>query len=174
MMKVWRRKEKKEEVAIKAQRLEEIRSGQITPPSLFASDEASFGELESLSTKYGDFIEELMRKLHVIALTREGQGPTYSGHLRGESGESSSGTIRIGRSYVAPIVAKAHIRLAALHPYPDGNGRSSRALVNYLLLRRVWQPFLIPEKEHDEYNKALKGAIVDGKPDEFYAMMSTF
>uniref|UniRef100_A0A914H3U6 Fido domain-containing protein n=1 Tax=Globodera rostochiensis TaxID=31243 RepID=A0A914H3U6_GLORO len=181
---IWCRKEKKKTGDDNKAILDEIRSGQITPPSLFAADEAGFDELEALSTKRGDFNVELLRKLHVIALTREGQAPSYAGLLRGESGESPSGTIKIGSSYVAPInskvpglmqefvawlngeeasrdgviryVAEAHIRLAALHPYGNGNGRSSRAL------------------EHNEYNKALKSAIVDGQPNQFYDMMSTW
>uniref|UniRef100_A0A183BZK7 Fido domain-containing protein n=1 Tax=Globodera pallida TaxID=36090 RepID=A0A183BZK7_GLOPA len=128
-----------------AQLLEEIRAGQITPPSLFASDEASFDALQSLSTKGGDFTIELLRKLHVIAMARE--APTYAGRLRRENGEPPSGTIGIGASHIAPVhskvaglaekfvkwineeeatkdmgfikfVAEAHIRLVnGIHPY---------------------------------------------------------
>ena len=37
----------------------------------------------------------------------------------------------------------AHIRLTAIHPFGDGNGRTARLLMNLLLIRGGWPPFSV-------------------------------
>lgn len=50
-------------------------------------------------------------------------------------------------------------RLIEIHPFPDGNGRTSRALVN-LLFRRAGLPIVyIQTREKEEYIKAMDAAI---------------
>ena len=72
-----------------------------------------------------------------------------------------------------PIVlaAKAHIRLARIHPFVDGNGRTCRLLVNYILMQHGYPPALFSSDKRDEYMKALD-EVEDGNEDEFIQVTS--
>jgi Fic family protein len=63
-----------------------------------------------------------------------------------------------------PIVfaAQAHIQLAAIHPFVDGNGRVSRLLVNGCLLRDTYPPASYPATSRAEYFTALERAQITG------------
>lgn len=63
---------------------------------------------------------------------------------------------------VHPIVfaAQAHIQLAAIHPFVDGNGRVSRFLVNGLLLRDGYPPASYPATSRAEYLRTLEQAQI--------------
>lgn len=68
-----------------------------------------------------------------------------------------------------PIVfaAHAHIQLAAIHPFIDGNGRVSRLLVNGLLLREGYPPASYPATSRAEYLATLERAQVTQDRDPF-------
>ena len=59
---------------------------------------------------------------------------------------------------VHPIVlaAQAHIRLARIHPFVDGNGRTCRLLVNYILMQHGYPPALYTAGKRDAYMRALE------------------
>ena len=59
--------------------------------------------------------------------------------------------------YVEWIV-KIHHRMTVIHPFRDGNGRTSRAFSNMLLLRRHMPPIFFRDKEKSEYKNALSTA----------------
>ncbi len=63
--------------------------------------------------------------------------------------------------------ALAHIELAGIHPFVDGNGRASRLVVNWLLMREGWPPALYTMTERQEYLDALEEAQYHGQPDRF-------
>ncbi len=63
--------------------------------------------------------------------------------------------------------ALAHIELAGIHPFVDGNGRVSRLLVNWLLMRDGWPPALYTMTERQEYLTALEEAQYHRQPDRF-------
>ncbi len=63
--------------------------------------------------------------------------------------------------------ALAHVELAAIHPFPDGNGRVSRLVINWLLMRDGWPPALYTMTERQEYLDALEEAQYRGQPDRF-------
>ena len=55
------------------------------------------------------------------------------------------------------LFSKIHHRITQIHPFNDGNGRTSRALMNFQLLSKNIPPFLVsynPRKK-EEYYKAL-------------------
>ncbi len=58
---------------------------------------------------------------------------------------------------VHPVVlaAQAHIRLARIHPFVDGNGRTCRLLVNYILMQHGYPPALYKTENRDAYMRAL-------------------
>lgn len=53
------------------------------------------------------------------------------------------------------LAARAHIRLARIHPFVDGNGRTCRLLVNYILIQHGYPPALYTSENRDQYMKAL-------------------
>ena len=56
----------------------------------------------------------------------------------------------------APIrAAVLHAWLTHIHPYLDGNGRTSRAIGNLELIRAGYPPIIIKKKERDRYIQAL-------------------
>ncbi len=54
------------------------------------------------------------------------------------------------------IVAKIHYELTVLHPFNDGNGRTTRALTNWLLHLKGLCPIYINSNNRDEYIEALQ------------------
>ena len=65
------------------------------------------------------------------------------------------------------VAARAHIELAAIHPFLDGNGRVSRMLVNVLLMKDDYPPALYTATSRAQYLTALEKAQVDGIEDDF-------
>ncbi|MEI6850067.1 MAG: Fic family protein [archaeon] len=57
--------------------------------------------------------------------------------------------------------AYAHLHLARIHPFEDGNGRTTRALQNIILDRNNLPPVIIFGGERYEYYAHLQGAIDD-------------
>jgi Fic-DOC domain mobile mystery protein B len=70
------------------------------------------------------------------------------------------------KSYPWPeLIARFHHELVSIHPWPNGNGRFSRILTNYLCdlhkqPRPSWHDHLPPEKRRDAYIDALRAADV--------------
>lgn len=63
----------------------------------------------------------------------------------------------------APIrAAVLHAWLANIHPFIDGNGRSSRAITNLELVRSGYPPIIIKKKERDRYIEALSESDIGG------------
>ncbi len=58
----------------------------------------------------------------------------------------------------APIfsAAAAHVWLTQIHPFTDGNGRTARALMNLILMRRGYPPCIITEEDRPRYLDALE------------------
>lgn len=47
--------------------------------------------------------------------------------------------------------ARFNIEFLRIHPFEDGNGRTSRLILNYNMLRQGYAPILIPEDIREEY-----------------------
>lgn len=67
-----------------------------------------------------------------------------------------------------PLVMAAflHYKFVCIHPFDDGNGRVSRLLMNYHLLRNGYPPVIIKSKDKDSYLYALNQADA-GNTDAF-------
>jgi len=66
----------------------------------------------------------------------------------------------------------AHAMVAKIHPFLDGNGRLSRLVLNYYLIKNYYLPISIPFTRRDEYLKHLEyfKTLKDIKPlEEFIA-----
>lgn len=63
-----------------------------------------------------------------------------------------------------PILRAAmfHAKFIHIHPFMDGNGRTGRMLLNYLLIISGKKPTSITNADHEEYFKANAEAITNG------------
>ena len=66
--------------------------------------------------------------------------------------------------YVERVI-QIHHRMTVIHAFRDGNGRTTRAFANMLLLKRNVSPVFFRDKEKDEYKEALKVADLSGQYD---------
>jgi len=69
------------------------------------------------------------------------------------------------QNHIATIAAQAHLELASIHPFVDGNGRTARLLMNLLLLQEDYPLVIIDAKDRTAYinsiQKALQGDSTD-------------
>jgi Fic family protein len=70
------------------------------------------------------------------------------------------------RLSVVELAAWVHYKLVYIHPFIDGNGRTSRLLMNLLLLQNGYPPAVILHIDRKRYYQALKEA--DGERYENY------
>ncbi len=51
-----------------------------------------------------------------------------------------------------------HNRLVQIHPFSDGNGRTARILMNWILIRNGFPPAIIETSNKEDYYKAIEAA----------------
>jgi Fic family protein len=66
---------------------------------------------------------------------------------------------------------EAHFRLAAIHPFGDGNGRTARLLMNLLLLREGYPPVAVRPEDRKAYLDTLQHASMTGDLKPFQHFM---
>ncbi|KAL3270343.1 hypothetical protein HHI36_009391 [Cryptolaemus montrouzieri] len=54
--------------------------------------------------------------------------------------------------------ALAHYKLVDIHPFSDGNGRTSRLVMNLILIRAGYPPVMVLKEQRDKYYDALNTA----------------
>ncbi len=59
---------------------------------------------------------------------------------------------------IASFLAELHHRFILIHPFDDGNGRIVRLLLNYVLMRLGYPPFVIENRNRESYFSALQKA----------------
>lgn len=59
------------------------------------------------------------------------------------------------------FAALIHAKLTWIHPFEDGNGRTARAVMNYILMKREYPMFFIPSEQKEKYYLALEKADRD-------------
>jgi Fic family protein len=55
-----------------------------------------------------------------------------------------------------------HHKLEKIHPFSDGNGRTGRMLMNFILIKNKYPPFVISNKRRKEYLDAMNKADLSG------------
>lgn len=61
----------------------------------------------------------------------------------------------------------AHAEFVAIHPFLDGNGRTSRMILNYILIEHGYVPVSIPLDRKKEYGSALDHYACTGELEPF-------
>jgi Fic family protein len=61
-----------------------------------------------------------------------------------------------GSLHPLEIASKLHHDFVLIHPFDDGNGRTARLLVNYVLMRNGYLPLVVPTEKKDTYLAALR------------------
>ena len=54
------------------------------------------------------------------------------------------------------LATMIHARLTWIHPFEDGNGRTARAIMNWLLIKKEYPMFFIPFNKREEYYLTLE------------------
>lgn len=57
---------------------------------------------------------------------------------------------------VLTAAAYFHVKFENIHPFADGNGRTGRLLMNYLLVLHGHPPIIIHEEDRKDYYEALE------------------
>lgn len=65
------------------------------------------------------------------------------------------------------LSAWAHAELVSIHPFSDGNGRTCRLVMNYILMYNGFLPVSVDKSNRLEYYKALEEYAVNGNIDAF-------
>lgn len=65
----------------------------------------------------------------------------------------------------------AHFRLVRIHPFADGNGRTARLLMNFLLVRGGYRPIAVRPEDRSEYLDASEIASNQEDVGPFQALM---
>ena len=66
---------------------------------------------------------------------------------------------------------EGHFRLAAIHPFGDGNGRTARLLMNLVLIRGGYPPVAVRPEDRKPYLDALERASLAGDLQPFQMFM---
>ncbi|MBI2664579.1 Fic family protein [Candidatus Woesearchaeota archaeon] len=56
------------------------------------------------------------------------------------------------------LAALIHAKLAWIHPFEDGNGRTARTTMNFILMKKGFPMFFIPFEKREEYYQSLDAA----------------
>ena len=70
------------------------------------------------------------------------------------------------------LAAWTHAEFVRIHPFPDGNGRTSRLLMNYQLMSNAFPAISIAKENRLEYFNALEEYAVEGKLVPFAEMVA--
>lgn len=73
--------------------------------------------------------------------------------------------------HIIKIAADAHYKLVSIHPFSDGNGRTSRLLMNLILMQVGYPPAIIRKEDRIAYLDSLEKAQAGGDMTDFYQVI---
>lgn len=69
------------------------------------------------------------------------------------------------------LAAFVHAEFVRIHPFQDGNGRTARLLLNFMLMKAGYQPVIIEAKDRPVYYEILNDFAVTGNLERFYNLI---
>ena len=80
----------------------------------------------------------------------------------------------IDKTFESPIQCAAwtHAEFVRIHPFVDGNGRTSRLIMNYQLMENGYLPISIKKESRLEYFQTLEAYAVKDQLDQFENMIA--
>lgn len=70
------------------------------------------------------------------------------------------------------LAAWTHAEFVRIHPFPDGNGRTSRLIMNYQLIDQGFPPISIAKENRLEYFNTLEAYAMEGDISPFIEMIA--
>ena len=79
----------------------------------------------------------------------------------------------VGRNldHIVKIAADTHYKLVSIHPFADGNGRTSRLLMNLILMQQGYPPAIIRKEDRLAYINSLEKAQKGNGLEDFYNLI---
>jgi len=77
-----------------------------------------------------------------------------------------------GDEHPVERAARLHVDFVGIHPFVDGNGRTSRLLMNFELMRSGFLPVIIPVEQRLSYYEALDRAHTCGEYEPFIDLVA--
>ncbi|MBN1646250.1 Fic family protein [Candidatus Woesearchaeota archaeon] len=65
------------------------------------------------------------------------------------------------------VAALSHLKFIELHPFTDGNGRTGRILMNFILTKLGYPPLIVQAHNKMDYYRALEAGTADQEYTEF-------
>lgn len=131
----------------------------------------AFVFLEEVVRSGDPITEELVKKLHALVLADRPMdrgayrripvvitGAVHTPPQPYLVGPQMESWVReLQKTHLHPIVAAAlfHLRFEAIHPFIDGNGRTGRLLVNFILMRAGYLPVSVKYEDRVAYYSAF-------------------
>ena len=78
----------------------------------------------------------------------------------------------VAKENAIELAAWTHAEFVKIHPFVDGNGRTSRMIMNYQLMASGFLPVSIAKENRLEYFEALEAYAVDGNLNPFAEMIA--
>jgi len=79
---------------------------------------------------------------------------------------------KTGQLHAVECAARLHVDFVGIHPFVDGNGRTSRLLMNFELMRRGYLPVIISVEQRLQYYDALDTAHTRGDYAPFIGLVA--
>jgi Fic family protein len=156
-----------------------ILKDKVIPSGIRANDynEAINGKecLEYLKSYKNEFNKKLLTKVN--GLLTKNTDVVYSGrirffdvkifgsnHIPPKHEELNKHLLNLSKWYSAnkrklhvfELAAIMHAKIAWIHPFEDGNGRTARTIMNFILMKKRYPMFFIPYEKREDYYKALE------------------
>lgn len=69
------------------------------------------------------------------------------------------------------LASYVHAEFVRIHPFQDGNGRTARLLLNFMLMKAGYQPVIIEAKDRPVYYESLNDYAAAGNLENFYSFI---
>ncbi len=79
--------------------------------------------------------------------------------------------LRTANDNPVQLASDAHFKLVTIHPFTDGNGRTARLLMNFILIQTGFPPAIIKKEERNRYLTALEIGQTKEQMNAYYELI---